>query len=199
MGIVMSALPFQIDDGLHRAPAGATVPVAAQHHQLTRLLAQAMSLVEQNDDGAMELIREASALIGSPHSPEKREHPTRGGLAPWQVGRVKHHIDKELAGRITIDVLAQMTHLSNSYFSSAFRASFGTSPYDYICRRRVDRAKTLMLTTNSPLCEIALDCGFADQPHLCRVFRRITGQTPAAWRRNGLYDALFSTEKPSAS
>ncbi|WP_367571972.1 helix-turn-helix transcriptional regulator [Pseudorhizobium pelagicum] len=67
--------------------------------------------------------------------------------------------------------------------SAAFRVSFGTSPHDYICRRRIDQAKHLMITTETPLSEIALDCGFADQSHLSRVFRRLTGHTPAAWRR----------------
>jgi AraC-like DNA-binding protein len=180
----MSALPFPIEDSLHRAPAGA-VSLASQHHQLTRLLAHAMSLAEQNQDGAMDLIRRASALVGSPGFTENPEPPTRGGLAPWQVGRVMRHIEQQLPSRIIIDELAQITRLSTSYFSAAFRASFGTSPHDYISRRRIDLAKQLMLRTDMPLTEIALDCGFADQSHLCRVFRRLTGQTPAAWRRNG--------------
>jgi AraC-like DNA-binding protein len=47
----------------------------------------------------------------------------------------------------------------------------------------VEYAKQRMLTTNAPLCEIALDCGLADQSHLSRVFRRVTGTTPSAWRR----------------
>ncbi|WP_137133308.1 AraC family transcriptional regulator [Rhizobium sp. FKY42] len=178
----MSALLFWIDGRLHRAPAGA-VSLALQHHQLTRLLVHAMSLVEQNEEGAMELIRKASELVGNTEISESPSPSTRGGLAPWQVSRIKRHIEKELAGRINIDDLALITRLSTSYFSAAFRASFGTSPHDYICRRRIDHAKQLMLTTDTPLCEIALDCGLADQSHLCRVFRRITGQTPAAWRR----------------
>lgn len=180
----MSALPFQIDDSLHRAPNGA-VSLASQHHQLTRLLAQAMSLAEQNENDAMDLIRRVSALVTSPDVEERPEPPTRGGLAPWQAGRVRRHIEKAFSERINIDELAAITRLSTSYFSAAFRATFGTSPHDYISRRRIDHAKQLMLTTDTPLCEIALDCGFADQSHLCRVFRRVTGQTPAAWRRNG--------------
>ncbi|MCV3765844.1 helix-turn-helix transcriptional regulator [Rhizobium sp. TRM95796] len=180
----MSALQFQIDDSLHRAPGGAASP-ASQHNHLTRLLAHVMSLVAQDDDTAIDLIRKASALVASPDLPANPARLMRGGLAPWQVSRVRRHIDEELTGRINIDDLAQITRLSTSYFSAAFRASFGTSPHDYICRRRIDHAKQLMLTTDTPLCEIALDCGFADQSHLCRVFRRVTGQTPAAWRRNG--------------
>jgi len=41
----------------------------------------------------------------------------------------------------------------------------------------------LMLLTEYPLSQLALDCGFTDQPHLTRLFRRIVGITPAAWRR----------------
>ena len=40
-----------------------------------------------------------------------------------------------------------------------------------------------MLSTDAPLSEIALDCGLADQAHLSRLFRRIVGETPRAWRR----------------
>ena len=183
MGLVMSALPFQIDDGARGVRRGAGA-IASQHVQVTRLLAHAMSLVERDEEGVMDLIKRVSALVGSPEDLDKREPATRGGLAPWQAERVKRHIDKAHAGRINIDELAQMTRLSTSYFSAAFRTSFGTSPHDYICRRRIDRAKHMMLNSDTPLCVIALDCGFADQSHLCRVFRRVTGETPAAWRRN---------------
>jgi AraC-like DNA-binding protein len=44
-------------------------------------------------------------------------------------------------------------------------------------------AQSLMLTSREPLCEIALRCGLYDQPHFTRVFRRIVGETPNAWRR----------------
>jgi AraC-like DNA-binding protein len=50
-------------------------------------------------------------------------------------------------------------------------------------RRRVELAARYMLTTDAPLSDIALRCGFADQPHLCKSYRQAVGQTPAAWRR----------------
>jgi AraC family transcriptional regulator len=40
-----------------------------------------------------------------------------------------------------------------------------------------------MVQTDAPLSHIALQCGFVDQAHLCRQFRKVTGETPAAWRR----------------
>jgi AraC-like DNA-binding protein len=47
----------------------------------------------------------------------------------------------------------------------------------------VELAAQYMLTTDAPLSDIALGCGFADQAHLCKRFRQAAGQTPAAWRR----------------
>jgi AraC-like DNA-binding protein len=49
-----------------------------------------------------------------------------------------------------------------------------------------------MLTTCESLSQIALACGLADQAHLCHCFRRVTGTTPAAWRRNFAADRPFS-------
>jgi AraC-like DNA-binding protein len=106
-----------------------------------------------------------------------------GGLAPWQVRKVKQHIEARIAHGIPLDELAQLVRLSTSYFSTAFKTTFGVSPHSYIVCCRVDHAKYRMLTSDAPLCEIALDCGLADQSHLSRVFRRVTGSTPSAWRR----------------
>ena len=74
--------------------------------------------------------------------------------------------------------------------SSVFisKRSFGETPHDYITRQRVNRAQTIMLNSREPLVNIALDCGMADQSHFGRVFRRVIGVTPAAWRRQSVLD-----------
>jgi AraC-like DNA-binding protein len=63
----------------------------------------------------------------------------------------------------------------------SFRRSLGLDPSGWILRERLRRAWGL-LETEQPLVEIALDCGFADQSHMSRVFRRFTGWTPGALR-----------------
>lgn len=178
----MSALSFQINSSTLHGSQGIAA-VASRHHHVTRLLAHAMSLVERDQKAAMEFVRQASALAYDTGRLEQTGIAMRGGLAPWQAERVRRHIEKNYAGRISVEELARLARLSNSYFSAAFRATFGTSPHDYVCRRRVQQVMYMMINTESPLAEIALDCGFADQSHLSRVFRRITKHTPAAWRR----------------
>ena len=104
-------------------------------------------------------------------------------LAPSQIKRVCRFIDKRFSYPISLFEMALQVKLSTCYFSSAFKNSFGVSPHNYVIKRRVEFAKDKMLNSNAPLCEIALDCGLSDQAHLSRVFRRITGTTPSAWRR----------------
>jgi len=52
-----------------------------------------------------------------------------------------------------------------------------------VAQRRVELARKLMRTTSDPLSHIAIQCGLCDQSHLCRLFRRLVGQSPHAWRR----------------
>ena len=107
-------------------------------------------------------------------------------LAPWQTRKVKEFIDTSLDSTIRLRDCASKARLSASYFSHAFKATFGTTVCNYIRRRRVERAQQLMLLSKEPLSQIALACGFADQAHYCRVFRDVVGLSPNAWRRRNM-------------
>jgi AraC-like DNA-binding protein len=120
-------------------------------------------------------------------------------LAPWQMNRVTSFIDSNLANTIRLRDLAAVTHLSRTHFSRAFRSMIGESPYAYVMRRRIDWAQEIMLRTDAPLAQIALDCGLADQAHFTRLFRRIVGASPGAWRRlNGKTERDGVAMAPSA-
>jgi AraC family transcriptional regulator len=114
--------------------------------------------------------------------PAKRAAP-RGGLAPWQLRSVLTHIETHIGESIGNKDLAVLARLSESHFNIAFHKSVGRPPHDYIIQRRVARAQGLMLSADVPLCEVAMECGFADQAHFTRLFRTVVGETPAAWRR----------------
>lgn len=119
---------------------------------------------------------------------ERTEAPTapalsRGGMTLRQKQRLQLHIEQHLNRAITLSELALLVDLSYSHFCRAFRQSFGQPPLAYVRARRVERAKELMMSGQQPLSLIALECGMSDQAALCKLFRRITGETPAAWRR----------------
>ena len=129
------------------------------------------------------LRRAAEILQELGETPMTSQEEVRGGLSPWQLRKVTRHIEAQLDQPIRNEDLAALVRLNPSHFGRAFRNSCGESPHEYVIRRRVERAQGLMLSTDASLSEIALDCGLADQAHLSRLFRRIVGETPRAWRR----------------
>nr|WP_233343158.1 AraC family transcriptional regulator [Hyphomonas sp. Mor2] len=84
---------------------------------------------------------------------------------------------------IQIEDLAREAGLSASHFTRLFKSVIGDSPYQFLMRYRVERAAEMMMDPAKALIEIALACGFSDQPHLTRVFKQYYGQTPKAWRK----------------
>ncbi|WP_302079585.1 helix-turn-helix domain-containing protein [Rhizobium oryzicola] len=152
--------------------------------EISELLSKAVHFIDRDQETALECMKLVSALLKP-----RTEKPLRlltnssGGLAPWQANRLRAHVEERISHTITLDELAKLVKLSTSYFSAAFKVTFGTSPHAYVLSRRVAHAKHLMLTSDAPLCQIALDCGLSDQAHLSRVFRKLTGVTPSMWRR----------------
>ena len=108
---------------------------------------------------------------------------TRGGLAAWQIARVRAYVDSNLHRTIHVRDLSAVARRSKAHFSRKFKLAVGESPHAYVVRRRLERACHLMMTSAEPLSEIALSVGFSDQAHLCRLFRQAFGQSPANWRR----------------
>ena len=140
---------------------------------------------ETANGGTVAQLFTAIAAIDAPPAPTpsrlRRRPPS--GLAPWQALRVRAHVEAALGGDIPVNSLARIARLSSSHFARAFRASFGVTPAAYVVARRVERAKLLMLDTDYALSQISLECGFTDQSHLSRAFRRHVGQPPGQWRR----------------
>lgn len=129
------------------------------------------------------LRRAESSLKSAPRSEPRDAHPGPR-LTAWQCRRVLQHIEANLAEPLRNRGLASLVDYSEFHFNVAFRNSVGASPHEFIIRRRIERARQLMLSTDLPLCGIASECGLADQAHLSRLFRRVVGETPAAWRRS---------------
>ena len=151
------------------------------------LLATATAVLDTDLDAAKTYIGRAAELLGLDLAKAAFLAPAssrpRGGLAPWQAKRLRAYIADNLASNIRADDLAAIVQLSTSHFFRAFRETFGQAPLAYIMHQRVLHAQEMMLNSRRPISNIALDCGMCDQPHFTRVFRRIVGLNPGAWRR----------------
>lgn len=130
----------------------------------------------------------SAAVPAVPHAPVvlpdlSSEVVQRDRLLPWQRRKIMQFIEEHLTETIKVEELAALTKLSKTYFSRVFKTAYNESPYSYVLRRRMELAKELIIETDAALSEIALDCGMADQAHLCKTFRKVFGTTPNYWRR----------------
>lgn len=105
-----------------------------------------------------------------------------GGLTRVQVERAVDFMETNLSEPLTLADVANASGLSPSHFARRFKSATGSPPHQYLMQMRVDRAKRMLLQ-HEPIAEIALACGFTHQEHLTRIFRRMTGVTPASYRR----------------
>ena len=106
------------------------------------------------------------------------------GLSPRLLRKVIDYLHHHLPDRVELADLAELSGLSQSYFSRAFKTSTGVSPYRWQLQERVRRAQALLLDTPASLEEVAEATGFADAVHFGRTFRKHLGATPAAWRED---------------
>lgn len=155
---------------------------------LTDLLEAALHTWDHDRVSAKSQIRAAAAMLRSAltGTQEETSRLRAGGLAPWQVRKVTEFIEASLKSKIRLHDCAKETKLSVSYFSAAFKVTFGTTVAEYIRRRRIERAQRLMLMSTMPLSQVALAAGFSDQAHYSRVFRDVMGISPNAWRRQNM-------------
>lgn len=110
--------------------------------------------------------------------------PLRGGLATWQQRIVAAYIEQHLAEPTPLATLAQLVGLSPYYFCRAFKRSFGMPPHQYHVSRRIDRAKTLLARQAPSVTDIGLRLGYIETSSFSAAFRKKTGLTPTAYRRN---------------
>jgi AraC family transcriptional regulator len=116
-------------------------------------------------------------------SHEASNRTVNSGLARWQLRRVLEFLEAHLTEDIGLDELAQLLGLSQSQFGRAFKVSTGLPPYQWCLHNRVQRAQEMLLNGSDSLADIAIQNGFADQSHFTKTFRRVTGTTPANWKR----------------
>jgi AraC family transcriptional regulator len=153
-------------------------------NSLARLLETATRELERDREAAKaSLVTASNILQAEIERCSGADGSGRGGLAAWQIARVRAYIDSNLHRTIHIRDLSTVARRSPAHFSRKFKQAVGEPPHAYIVRRRLETASHLMMTSAASLSEIALSVGFSDQAHLSRLFRQAFGQSPGHWRR----------------
>lgn len=167
-------------------------PRCAQDKQIARIGADLLAEMRGNEhlsqlridalgqDVAVQLLRRHSNLA---RMPEPDQPAARGGLAPWQVRRCVEMLTANLSQEVLLSALATEAGLSTFHFARAFKQSVGIPPHAFQHRVRMERAKELLVTTDLPVTQIALEVGYQSSQALARAFLQSVGVSPSAYRR----------------
>jgi AraC family transcriptional regulator len=120
--------------------------------------------------------------LNSIAGPVKRSF--RGGLARWQEKKVAQYIEEHLLEDVPLAILADVAKLSPYHFVRAFKQSFGLPPHRYLSSLRMQRAKSLLANPAMSVTQVGFNLGFSDTSSFTTTFRKHTGLTPTAYRRN---------------
>ncbi len=99
-----------------------------------------------------------------------------------KMNNIAKYLQSHYATEIKAETLAEMAHYTYSYFSSTFKEVFGVSLTNYILSIRINKASTLLATTDMNMTEIAISSGFSDANYFARAFKKETGYTPTQYR-----------------
>ena len=97
--------------------------------------------------------------------------------------RVVEYIHAHFNASLAMAELAAVAGMSPWQFARAFKKAVGDSPHQYVLRERVTRARELLRSSQIPLAQVALDCGFTSQSHMTQAFKSRVGVTPGRYRR----------------
>jgi AraC-like DNA-binding protein len=105
-------------------------------------------------------------------------------LPKWRLKRAIEFIEAHLDAPIALADVAGAVGLGRMHFAAQFRAATGVRPHEYVLRRRIEKAQTMLTATDISIAELALATGFSSQAHFTVVFKRISGLTPGRWRQS---------------
>ena len=95
----------------------------------------------------------------------------------------KRYIDTNYAQDITLDSLAELTHINKFYLAHSFTECIGQSPISYLTERRLAACKELLSSSNLSVTQIATSAGFSSQSYFSQIFNKKVGMSPRQYRK----------------
>ena len=141
-------------------------------------------LTAGNDDGAHHLLMAVLTLVE-----QFRAALAEGGAADANAlaRRIKDYIDRHFAEEFSLQQMADALHVSPYYLSHVCKEATGYSPLQYVLRRRIGEAQTLLITTDLPVTRIAAQVGYDNPSHFNAQFAKAVGMAPRTFRREYVY------------
>jgi len=101
-----------------------------------------------------------------------------------RMTKVLDYIRENMHDEISIESLAKLAHMSPYYFIKWFKKQLGETPYQFVVRRRMEKAKYLLRNTDKSVVEIALEIGYDYACNFSNAFKQYAGITPNSYRKS---------------
>ena len=147
--------------------------------ELEQYYAQTPVIPPEQLEGMLELLRMIGEYVGES---ESKILFLRSINESNPVLAAREYIEIHFKSKLTVEGIARKIGMSPSYFSHIFQKETGSSPIQYLNSFRIQKASELLQETSLSISEIAFECGFQSLPHFNRMFRKITGKNPKAFR-----------------
>lgn len=103
-------------------------------------------------------------------------------LRDFYVQEAVTYMEQNYQRELTVEEIADVCKLNRNYFSKIFKESMGCTPQEFLIRMRLAKATELMRTGDLPIKEISAVCGYPNQLHFSRAFKKRYGSSPREWR-----------------
>ncbi len=114
---------------------------------------------------------------------DKQSAPAGQSNVASAIQEAISQINNKSEADLDLHILAQKLHVSYTWFRRSFLQHTGMSPYQYILQMRIARARNLLTATTMTIQQAAFSLGFESDQYFCRLFKKKTGLTPSAWRK----------------
>lgn len=102
---------------------------------------------------------------------------------PFILKNVIQYINDHITEKIEIQQLTEMTKWSHHHFIRIFTKYINQTPYQYILKKKIEKARAIICETDISLSSIAIDLGFSSYSNFCNAFKKETGKTPEMYRK----------------
>ena len=152
----------------------------AQSAQVRDLM---LYIAEHSDVSALHLIGYLCLFVDAlMQSSSTRVSAQENQLKDFYIQEAVNYIEQNYQRNLTVEEVADACRLNRSYFSKLFKDNVGCPPQEFLIRVRLAKAAELMCSSNAPISEIAVRCGYSNQFHFSRAFKKHYGVPPQKWR-----------------
>ncbi|MFA6102583.1 MAG: AraC family transcriptional regulator [Victivallaceae bacterium] len=103
---------------------------------------------------------------------------------PEEINVLKKYLDENTERKVNLDEICHQANRSKPHLIRLFKKFTGSTPYDYLMKKRIEYAKLMLIHSTMPIKEIAGKLQFSDQYYFSNYFKKVTGTSPSEFKRS---------------